>query len=313
MSSNGEECLIPSLFVDNDYKRHMSINLNTGLWQDFKSGETGGFTKLFSILENISYKEAESRILFKTFFLDDNSPEIIQEIKQRITKNDDLLDCELIALNIHSHGSKDLLVQAAWTFLFGRKLFTFDPVRADEYFVCKMGKYRNRIVIPFRKNENLFYFQARSLKAENKPKYLNPGAEEGIRPSHILYPYDEEAQDVVICEGPFDAISLQLQGVNATCTMGCHASHVQMDILKEFPGDIILGYDNDEAGQKGLKQFETLRKRKGMKEFYVVNPPKKYKDWNDAHAQGEDLKTYIQEAKRLYDYEYKMDLLVSSL
>ena len=48
LSSDDIELVVPSLFVDNDYKRHMSINLVTGLWRCFKSGESGNFAQLYS-------------------------------------------------------------------------------------------------------------------------------------------------------------------------------------------------------------------------------------------------------------------------
>ena len=42
ISSNNREMIIPSVFIDNDYKRHMSINLETGLWQCFKRPDVEG-------------------------------------------------------------------------------------------------------------------------------------------------------------------------------------------------------------------------------------------------------------------------------
>ena len=46
MSSGESELIVPSVYISDDYKRHMSINLDTGLWQCFKSGNKGNFTQL---------------------------------------------------------------------------------------------------------------------------------------------------------------------------------------------------------------------------------------------------------------------------
>ena len=65
MSSNDTELIVPSIFTNDDYKRHMSINLDTGLWQCFKSGNKGNFIQLYAYMEGITYNQAESDILFK--------------------------------------------------------------------------------------------------------------------------------------------------------------------------------------------------------------------------------------------------------
>ena len=40
----------------------MSINMDTGLWQCFKTGKKGNFISLYSYLENITYFDALVRI-----------------------------------------------------------------------------------------------------------------------------------------------------------------------------------------------------------------------------------------------------------
>ena len=175
-----------------------------------------------------------------------------------------------------------------------------------KYYLETQGKFKDRLIIPFEKNGVMFYFQARGLDHNQFPKYLNPSVEEGVRASHMLYPYDEEASSLVVCEGPLDAISLQLQGINATATMGCSVSQEQIDILKDFDGDIILGYDNDDAGQRGISKFDRLRKSKMMREISICHPPKDFKDWNDAHIEGWNLSDWIAEETVKYDYEYRI-------
>jgi hypothetical protein len=67
LQSDDTEIVVPSIFVDNDYKRHMSINTETGLWRCFKTGEVGNFLKLYAILEKCSYREAYEKFVFEDF------------------------------------------------------------------------------------------------------------------------------------------------------------------------------------------------------------------------------------------------------
>tara|TARA_Y100000310_G_scaffold7787_1_gene8485 strand:- start:7822 stop:8799 length:978 start_codon:yes stop_codon:yes gene_type:complete len=298
-SANEQEFLIPSIFRQGDTRLKLSINTQTGLWQDFLSGEVGNFIKLYAILEEKSYHVSESELLIKSLFKNDETS--IPLVKEKIKEESPLGELEVI--NAASYESKDPLINSAWCFLYERNLLDLEDDRFA-YYLERSGKYKNRLIIPFSKNEVMYYFQARALDNSQFPKYLNPSVDEGVRPSHVLYPFDEEASSLTVCEGPLDAISLQLQGVNATCTMGCSVSQEQLDILKDFEGEIILGYDNDEAGKRGIQKFDRMRKCKMMREVSICNPPADCKDWNEAHIKGVCLQTHIIDWKLKYDYEY---------
>lgn len=252
-----------------------------------------------SLLEDITYRRAERKILIDTLLLEDS-----EKVNIPLQPKSGSLELpELVPLNINSHDSPNPKIVKAWNFLFGRKLFQTNFLVEDQYYFCLSGAYRDRIIIPFRNEDKLFFFQARSLSNEFKPKYLNPQST-AAKSSHFLYPFDKDSEYVVICEGPLDAISLQLQGVNATCTMGCHVSHQQASELLDFDGNIILGYDNDDAGRQGVASFEKLRKKNLMAKFSVVYPPEGTKDWNDAHIKDINLKQYVTKNWEVYDYDY---------
>ena len=307
ISSNDREMIIPSVFVQSDYKRHMSVNLETGLWQCFKTGYTGNFIKLYSIIEEIPYKSAESKLLFQG--IESGAWNVWEEERLPPTEYISSFDVDttsFLPVNINSHDSDHPLVVSAWKFLMGRRLFNERLFVEEPYFVATEGKYRGRLIIPFKDYDgDIFFFQARSLNHSHTPKYLNPSAEEGVKSSNILYPFDFEADFLCVCEGPADAISLNLNGLNATCTVGSTVSEVQMQTLKEFEGKIVLTYDNDEAGERGIEKFETLRKKHLMESFQVCTPPAQYKDWNDAHMEGVDLYEWMVEKSYEYNFENK--------
>ncbi len=278
----------------------MSVNVDSGLWQCFKTGRSGNFTRLYAEAEGIPYFRAQQDLLIKNFeFLGEEVPELVRPEKQLELDTD-----KLIPINLESAYSEDKDVLAAWSFLFGRKLFNEKDEEVDPFYLCMHGKFHNRIIIPFRLDGAVYYFQGRTLQ-DARPKYLNPSTEIAPKPSDILYPYDEEADYLVVCEGPLDARSLQLQGVNATATIGSSISPRQTEILSTFPGKIILGYDNDEAGKRGIEKFDRTRKEMRMTGFEVCPPPSGYKDWNEAHIAGEDMFSWIMDKSQAYDFDYK--------
>src|SRR5210317_21099 len=156
LCSDDRELTVPSLFLKDDYKRKMSINLENGLWRCFKSGEAGNFVKLYSLLEKCSYREAYEKFVFEDFLSKGSMrhPSQVQEFDP----NQIISDLE---------DAKDFEVVEDHPFALGRDVAEFP------FYLAKSGKYAGRLIIPFLNRHNkLFYFQARTLRGEN-PKYLN--------------------------------------------------------------------------------------------------------------------------------------------
>lgn len=263
----------------------MSINMETGLWQDFKAHESGNFYHLISLLEGISYSEAVRKINKKLL---NNAAELIfspppVEAKQ-LSKNSVAEEFKNFKkIDVAKFYWSDVLYERlAAKFIIDRGL------EKGTFYYASEGKYCNRIIIPYMKNGVPYYFQARTL-TRNKLKYINPTkAEHGVKSSEILYPFDRSKDYVVITEGPVDALTLQLNGINATSTQGCHISYAQLDMLKGKK--LIFSYDNDEAGAIGLKNARQVCLRKNISQLYQTTPPTGFKDWNELHAKKKDPK-----------------------
>jgi len=297
-----------SLFVNNDWKKHMSVNVDSGMWQCFKTGRSGNFVRLYSEAEGIPYFRAQRDLMIRNFeFLGEEIPEL--DIPQKELELD---TSRLIPINLESVDSENKKEVDAWSFLFGRGLFNLNEEEEAPFYLCTEGKFSDRIIIPFRSEDTVFYFQARALY-DQSPKYLNPSTEIAPKPSDILYPYDEGEDYLVVCEGPLDALSLQRKGINATATIGSSISPRQAEILSTFKGKVILGYDNDEAGQRGIDKFDRTRKEMRMASFEICPPPSGYKDWNEAHMAGEDLFSWIMDKSQSYDFDYKSANMLNSL
>lgn len=301
ISGSGREFIMESVFLENDWKRHMSINLETGLWQDFKSGEKGNFIRLYAYVENLSYQQAQVKLLIKNFDTYKIDEELnLSSIKE--IKNEDLGSLTVVTADSHQE-FKSKEQQAAWSYLTKRCLF--DLADSKKYFISDNPRFSGRVILPFEKDGFIYYFQARTL-TDQKPKYLNPSYFNNSKVSDVMYPFNEDAEYVVICEGPIDAISLQIQGVNATSTQGCNISQSQLEILKDFKGRIIIGYDSDSAGQYGQRKADMMRKQLRMPTLWTCTPPEGHKDWNSAHTNFVDLDSWVSKNSKPLDYDYKI-------
>ena len=301
VTSSGEYTM-PSPFLDDDWKNKFSMNTHTGLWQDFRTHQSGDFVKFYALYLEIPYYLAKHRLLVLNF--GHLSLEEPKEPKIVVPEVDpDALDWTKVVLIPEDATSLDGKILEAWRYLYSRKLILGD----DKYYFCEEGRFKDRIIIPYTHDRVHYYFQARCLpESEMFPKYLNPTASSGVKSSQILYPYDETEDHLLVVEGPIDARTLQLQGVNATCTQGSYVSNTQIQELSNFKGKLIIGYDNDEAGWKGIKQFDFLRKRLNLPTTYICHAPKEYNDWNDAHCDFLDLQKYVEENSNLFDDFYTM-------
>ena len=307
-TETNSEFIVNSLFCE-DYKRHMSINSETGLWQCFKSKEKGNFLHLVSAVEGISYGEASVLLQRKLF----NTPEKLFQVtkslrdkQESISKGKTIQD-EIKNFKRLSKASvvSDLLTERlAYKFALSRK------INPNKLYVGIKGKYVNRVIIPFEDSKGMFYFQARQLTGFGM-KYLNPSfAEYGVKASEILYPFDREESYILVSEGPIDALSLQNIGINATSTQG---SVFSKSHLKELSGKkIILAYDNDEAGDNGISYARRLIRSKNLPTPYIVRPPKQFKDWNDfvVEATSTEVKAWIAKTVTKMDFDYNLTELL---
>ena len=272
--SSGRELIIPSVFFTSDSKRHMSINLETGLWQCFKSGEKGNFIHLYALLESISYKAAYRKFLVDEFFAEQEFKTVKEDYQKGQASEEIDPEFKNNFRLVEAQRDGDDLNSLATLFLIDRGIYGY-----GKFYYAVSGLYKGRLIIPYQTNERVYFFQARSLVGQY-PKYLNF---RGMKSSSILYPFDyDSTKPLYICEGALDAMSLQICGLNATTTISCHVSRAQLDQLRYYNGPLVVAYDNDKAGNDGLRSFEILRRKARLPHVYYCFPPAGYKDWNES-------------------------------
>lgn len=280
-------------FFENDSKYHLSINKETGLWQDFKSGEKGNFIHLVSIVENIGYKLAEQYIVRKIL----KDPFLLLDIKK---KTNEIRVQQNVTTKSLNHYYGDFLKLKYEMLNWGNPIYekAIKEIESRKislnkvvFYAAHSGRFVNRLIVPYERKGQLFYFQGRALSLYAKPKYLNPSSEEGVRASDILYPFNTYKSYVILTEGVFDAISLQLHGLNATSIGGAILSQIQAEKIKHKK--VILALDSDKAGIEGAKKAKQLLANLGVNSMFCT-PNKPYKDWNEMHVAGVNLMEYFK-------------------
>tara|TARA_Y100000310_G_scaffold345850_1_gene471355 strand:+ start:29934 stop:30920 length:987 start_codon:yes stop_codon:yes gene_type:complete len=302
----GEEFTTNSIFTT-DSKKHLSINMESGLWQDFKSHETGNFPQLVAYVEEIPYDAALLFLRSKLFDSPENLFDIssIHESSQQPVRKNTINEIfsSFQKFDPYKIDEDNLSERLARTFVISRKLTKF------EFYISTRGRYTNRIIIPYMyKGKDPFFFQARNLSLLGV-KYLNPSKDvTGVKSSDILYPFRDDSDYIFLTEGPVDAMSLQVNGLNATCTQGSMLSHAQANQIKDK--QIIFAYDNDEAGRKGIRQARKLMLHKNVKEFCVAKLPETVKDWNELHVRcgtKNDFRKFVVDGLAEVDFEFEVN------
>jgi DNA primase len=120
-----------------------------------------------------------------------------------------------------------------------------------------IDRFRNRLIVPItRDTGSIVAFGARSLQADQQPKYLNSRESPIYSKARTLYGLHlsksaiRKAGYVVLVEGYFDlaqAVQASIMPVVAVC--GTAVSDLQVKLLKRFTSKVIVSFDPDPAGE----------------------------------------------------------------
>lgn len=275
---------------------HFWINVNTGLWQDFKNKETGNFWMLISYIEDCSVGEAQKNFLKHITshdikgLLNDTPKE-----KKETYKPVDFFDIlDLVPITPASLQDDPRMFRVKE--FIEKKRLKETLTREFPLYLSIGYDYPNTIIIPFIEDGKMVFFQARSLDPFAKAKYLTPREEDfNVKSSNILYPF-KRFEKVWVTEGPLKARILQYCGFNATSTQGASLSLQQARLLKTHyssHGNIVIAYDADKPGIKGAnKAFNMLVGKMGCmpsRIYMAPIPGEGLNDWDDVYVEDPEL------------------------
>ena len=152
-------------------------------------------------------------------------------------------------------------------FCYLRNNRSIDPYSYPFYWTNKVG-FKNRIIIPFYKDGKVVGYTARAIN-DAKPKFISEQ-----QPGYV-FNLDRQTHDrdfVIVCEGPFDAIS-----IDGCAILGSNISDGQNNLLRQLHREIILVPDRDHEGPKTVKRAMELGWSASFPQW-----PDGIKDVNDA-------------------------------
>ena len=278
LTTTGEYCV--NSFFEEDKKRKLYINAETGVFICFKSGISGSFLKLVREYAGLNTVNEALEYLVQNYSFKFDKTEEIKTIKEEdrqvlvdfMTKDRPVFFKDPTKLG--SFGKK------AYSYLLNRKL--------EEEYYPQLGyvfnqnsKYNERVIIPFYENGKIVYFITRAIDPNNPIRYFNAS---GLDSKQYVFNIDKINEEVVIAEGSFDAMSITTDQA-ATALLSADIGLTQLEkIFKKKPKSLIYVPDHDETGRKkmdsNIKKILTYCPYTGL-EIYIFDVPNGCKDLND--------------------------------
>lgn len=315
--AKGKEIRINTIFEPDDSGYHLWCSPSGGkkkrkygVFHCFKTDKKGSLVKLVQIVDNCDKEDALATLEGRTSIhdLELQLEEIFREQDEIVpepVKSEFFLPpaCELIS----NLGTNNWWRKKAEEYLIARKI----PI--DGLFICTSDTYKARIIIPYYdRNGKLIYWNARHI-GKSKCKYLGPPKEVGVGKEDVVFmagKWPKAGEVVHICEGEFNAKTLNIAEFNAAACGGKNMSEKQAMMLSEYR--IVLCLDRDRAGKAGTTKMTSIittlgayTNAKGIKEklSYVI-PPTGYNDWNEflIKNNAELLHYYIIKNQKTLDF-----------
>lgn len=253
------------------------INMENGLWFCHTGGCGGGdiFT-LVELMENLPFAESVKKVAdILGVNIDD------MEIKQR--KADYI---KSIRDFIRFMNGKKKEEYKEFKLPVGKKIIEFRGFQRetiDKFNLFFLEEYhtktkddkdyvlKNRLVFPITFRGKTVGMSMRRTKSSDFPKWSHQPP--NLYVGGLIYNYDQMiGQDsVVIVEGIPDVWAFDEIGIVAGATYGAHITEEQYRLLLKTGADVVLCFDNDEAGDKAKKKAIKLFKNKTR--VFTINLP----------------------------------------
>lgn len=130
--------------------------------------------------------------------------------------------------------------------------------------------FRNRAMVPIIDlRGNIIAFGGRVLD-DSKPKYVNTSDTLIYKKSDSLFALNfaksSGSDTLILCEGYMDVIALNEAGfVNSAAGLGTALTEKQVRLINRYFDEVILSYDNDEAGRNAAGKAMDLFSETGTK------------------------------------------------
>jgi hypothetical protein len=238
--------------VCNDYQERAGFKFNPegpwfscfncGLRVSHEEGRTTMTNRFRSVLEAYGIRKQQiDEVLGATFFKKATEP---KEITLASLEKTVSLHTPEVKLPAHSHplgaDHHDELQAPLIEYLLARGQ---DPVKLQAHFSLDQ-KFLNRVILPCTRNGKVIFWQARTITAGVKPRYLSPS----VSKEAVLWGYDNMWKDpdkpLFIAEGIFNAAPL-----DGVALIGSKLNEAKIEILNKCRRRKIVLMDKDGNGE----------------------------------------------------------------
>ncbi|MFA5238321.1 MAG: toprim domain-containing protein [Phycisphaerae bacterium] len=290
-----DEIFIPCPF-HSEKEPSCSVNTMKAVFRCFGCGAAGSIVKLIQQLEGITREEAFQKVLSLAGVQEDFEGQVAcsQEVNDFISSINNLngyKKCPVISEDFIKRCTQNV----DYTYWIERG-FSEDTLRFFNVGFVKEGIYAGRFIIPiYDEDGGLVGFSSRNID-NSEPRYIHMG---NMGKSAVLYNLnnvnDHMENSMLITEGFVDTWRAWQYGYSTVVAlMGVDLSRDQQRLLTRNTYSVILGLDNDKAGQEATKKI--VDKLKHLMEIRVMLLPEG-KDIGDLSE--EEFKQAIKQAKRV--------------
>lgn len=172
-------------------------------------------------------------------------------------------------------------------------------------------RFRNRVMFPIiNANNKVIGFGGRVM-GDGQPKYLNspetPVFDKGRNLYGLNYAKNSRKNNIIICEGYMDVISMHQVGFNqAVASLGTALTIGQAMLIKRYVKDVLICYDSDGPGVKAALRAIGIFSEAGLRTKVINMEP--YKDADEfIKTEGrEAFEQRIENAENSFLFEIRM-------
>lgn len=326
------------------------VSPTKGIFKDFSSGKGGNAVSFLMELENMTYPEA-LRYLADKYQIEIEETETSDEEKEEISLRESLSLVNQFALEYfikalwESEDGKNIGLsyfrergyndQTIEKFALGYSHQLSDAFTSaakdaghnvDHLLKLGLAKenergvydfFRERVMFPIRNvSGRPIAFAGRTLRSDNKVKYLNSPESELYDKSRTLYGIYEGKRSMIkedmccLVEGYTDVISLHQAGVEfAVASSGTSLTAGQVKLIKRYTSNVSILYDGDSAGIKAAMRAIDLLLEQEINVRVLHFPEDHDPDSFSRTVSTTELNRYIREEARDFS-DFMLDVLL---
>lgn len=171
-------------------------------------------------------------------------------------------------------------------------------------------RFRGRVMFPIHDARGrAIGFGARTLKADDHPKFLNSpetaifSKGRGFYGLHLAKEEIEQTRTVYIVEGYLDVVVPYQAGVKGlVATLGTALTKEHLKVLRRYADKVVLVFDSDAAGQKASERGLDLLLSENMDIFVAELPPGMDPDDVVVKEGPERLRALLEKPREIFDF-----------